>query len=310
MSGWSAAGALIGLAGGAGAVLVMAGVPIGRRPGLRARLEPYVRDAAPSRLLDVAPPGASRRALQEVLGPWPAAVARQVERVTGGSASVQRRLDQLGGGRGIEQFRAEQLLCGLMGAALGAGAGSLLTSGRRAAFVPVVALLVVGGLLGLLIRDHVLAQQVRRRQERMLAEFPAVAELLALSVGAGEGAAGALDRVARTCSGELAAELRRTVAQTRTGTPLHTALEQLATRSALPALSRFVDGLVVALERGTPLGDVLRAQAQDVRELARRRLLESGGRREIAMTVPVVFLILPVTVLFAVFPGWAVLDVG
>jgi len=58
----------------------------------------------------------------------------------------------------------------------------------------------------------------------------------------------------------------------------------------------------------THLADLLRAQAQDVRELSRRQLVESGGRREIAMTVPVVFLVLPVTVLFAVYPGLAVLD--
>lgn len=64
------------------------------------------------------------------------------------------------------------------------------------------------------------------------------------------------------------------------------------------------------LERGTPLADVLRAQAQDVRELSRRRLVEEGGKREIAMMVPVVFLVLPVTVVFAAYPGLAVLDLG
>ena len=52
------------------------------------------------------------------------------------------------------------------------------------------------------------------------------------------------------------------------------------------------------------------AQAQDVRDLSRRRLVESGGRKEIGMMVPVVFLVLPVTVLFAVYPGLAVLRVG
>jgi tight adherence protein C len=41
----------------------------------------------------------------------------------------------------------------------------------------------------------------------------------------------------------------------------------------------------VALERGTPLAEVLRAQAADVREAGKRRLLESGGRKEIAMMV-------------------------
>jgi tight adherence protein C len=84
----------------------------------------------------------------------------------------------------------------------------------------------------------------------------------------------------------------------------------MANRLTIPGLSGFVDGVVVALERGTPLGDVLRAQAQDARVLSRRRLMEAGGRREIAMMIPVVFLILPVTVLFAVYPGLAVLDLN
>ena len=35
--------------------------------------------------------------------------------------------------------------------------------------------------------------------------------------------------------------------------------------------------------------------------------MEAGGKKEIAMMVPVVFLVLPVTVLFAVFPGFAFL---
>ena len=48
----------------------------------------------------------------------------------------------------------------------------------------------------------------------------------------------------------------------------------------------------------------LRAQAVDVREAGRRSLLESAGKREIAMMVPVVFLVLPVTLLFALFPGF------
>jgi tight adherence protein C len=68
-----------------------------------------------------------------------------------------------------------------------------------------------------------------------------------------------------------------------------------------------VHGLVVAIERGTPLADMLRAQAADVREAGKRALLEAGGRKEVSMMVPVVFLILPVTVLFALFPALSTL---
>jgi len=131
-----------------------------------------------------------------------------------------------------------------------------------------------------------------------------VAELLALSVAAGEGPVGALDRVSRLCGGELGRELGRTLADARAGASLVQALQQLADRAALPILRRFVDGVVVAVERGSPLADVLRAQAVDVREAGRRALIETAARREIGMMVPVVFLILPVSVAFALFPGF------
>ena len=137
----------------------------------------------------------------------------------------------------------------------------------------------------------------------MLAEFPVIAEMLALAVTAGEGPVGAIDRVCRLAGGELARELSGTLATARSGVPMVDALQALADRTSLDALSRFVDGIVVATERGTPLADVLRAQAADVREGGKRRLLEAGGRKEIAMMVPVVFLVLPVTVIFALYPG-------
>jgi tight adherence protein C len=158
-------------------------------------------------------------------------------------------------------------------------------------------------VVGVLARDTYLTNQVRRRERRLLAELPTVAELLALSVAAGEGPAAALDRVARSCRGDLAGELQRVLAETRAGEPLIRALDSLADRTGLVALSRFADGLAVALERGTPLADVLRAQAGDIREASRRELIESGARREVSMMIPVVFLVLPVTIAFAFYPG-------
>jgi tight adherence protein C len=307
-------GALAGLAAGLGLWLVAVRLPWLRRPTLDERLAPYVRDAVPR----ARQPGPCRPAdagplkvLERLLAPVMADAARWAERISGGPGTVHRRLDQLGAGTTVEQFRAEQVVWGVLGAGAGGVLGVLTGAGGGGMpVVPVLGLVVVGGLLGVLGRDRWLTTQVGRRERRMLAEFPTVAELLALSVGAGEGAVGALDRISRTCHGELSAELRRTLADARAGATLVVALEGLACRTGLPSLARFVDGVAVAIERGTPLADVLRAQAQDVRELARRQLIESGGRKEILMMIPVVFLVLPVTVLFAVFPGFAVLDLS
>jgi tight adherence protein C len=80
-------------------------------------------------------------------------------------------------------------------------------------------------------------------------------------------------------------------------------LSDVADRTTFEPFSRFLQGIVVAIERGTPLADVLRAQATDVREVGKRALLEASGKKEISMMAPVVFLILPITVLFALYPG-------
>jgi tight adherence protein C len=305
------AGALAGAGVGIGAWLVVLGLPWSRRPTLDQRLAPYLRGA---RLPVGASPYSGREvirgsAFRELTRPMVISASGWAARISGGNASVERRLKRLGSGTSVEQFRAQQVVAGVVGAGLGAGGAGLIAARNGLSVVSLVGLVLIGTLLGVLGWDQALDWQVRRREQRILAEFPSIAEILALAVGAGEGPSGALDRVARTCTGELAHEIARTIADARTGHSLTEALNEVSARTAIPSLARFVDGMVVAIERGTPLSDVLRAQAQDVRELTRRRLMESGGRREIGAMVPVVFLILPVTVLFALYPGLAVLEI-
>ncbi len=93
------------------------------------------------------------------------------------------------------------------------------------------------------------------------------------------------------------------LAAIRTGEPVGAAFDSMASASGLPLVSRFAQGIAVAVERGTPLSDVLHAQAGDVREAGRRELIELAARREVLMMVPVVFLVLPVTIVFAFWPG-------
>jgi tight adherence protein C len=296
---------LLGLAAATGLVLVVSYAPPFRSVRLVDRLAPYVHDTPPpSRLLGTVTEPGLLDAVRRVFGPAVADGARLVDRLLGGRAAVRRRLDALGGDTSVEDFRVEQVVwggLGLLGGAVLTTAGAVAAGGLN---LLSGGLLCVAGLLGgVLGRDWWLTQQVTRREELLLAEFPVVAELLALAVTAGEGPAAAIARVTRLSGGELARELGSALGRARAGMPLPEALQQLADRTSLEPLARFVDGLLVAIERGTPLAEVLRAQAADVREAGKRRLLEAGGRKEIQMMVPVVFLVLPVTVLFALFPG-------
>jgi tight adherence protein C len=307
-TGLSGIGAVLGLGVAAGVLLVWSGLPFRRRPTLEDRVGPYV--AARSALTD----GRSRRlagdtrtpfpTLERVIRPYLADAADLLERVLGGGAIVRRRLDQAGSLRTVHDFRVEQVLW----AAAGAGVAVVLSlvmlaSGSGRSPVLLVVFCIAAAVGGVVARDRRLTAVVREREQRMLAEFPTIADLLALSVAAGEGPVGALERVSRSSDGELARELRRALGEARTGVGLVEALDGIAERTSLTALARFADGIAVAVDRGTPLADVLRAQAVDVREARKRALLESGGRKEILMMIPVVFLVLPVTIVFALYPG-------
>ncbi len=310
LAGWSWLGAALGAMVALGCLLVFVGLPVNRRPGLESRLAPYLRDTArPSRLLLVRS-DSSLPGLLQILRPVLRDLGRGVERLLGGAGSVRRRMQRAGLRPDVESFRAEQVVWGVAGGLGGVVVATLMWLKDGGSIIPLVLFVFIAVGTGVVARDQMLTRSANKREQQMLAEFPTVAELLALAVGAGEGAIGALERVCRLSQGHLAAELRQCLADARAGANLAVALQGLADRTGLASLARFVDGIVIAVERGTPLADVLRAQAQDVREAGRRAVMEEGGKKEIAMMVPVVFLVLPVTVMFAIYPGVAFLKLS
>lgn len=303
------AGLAAGLFVGLGVALMLRRMPAFRRPTLDDRVAPYVGDASP-----VARSAPSDRTftpfptLERLIRPYLSSGADRLERILGGGGPIRRKLSQAGLDITLQEFRVEQLIWG----GLGFGAMFVLSLFRVAfGSNPVLLLLLcgIGFLVGIVARDRFLTRQVKKRDEKIVAEFPTVAEMLALAVGAGEGPVAALERVARVSGGELAREIRKSLDDARAGTSLVTAMERMSSDASLPVLSRFVDGFAIAIERGTPLADVLRSQAQDVRDVSKRELMESGGRKEIAMMVPIVFLVMPITILFAMYPGALALTV-
>jgi tight adherence protein C len=306
-------GSLLGLCCGAGATLVLAHLARFRRPRLAARMTPYLRDlprvsAEATRRPDTPGPRGPWWTLswtlsRALLGPSVESAAARLESLVGGAASIRRRLERSGSALTVQDFRVEQVVWGCVGFAAAAALSTVLSLQGRGQPLALLVLCGACAVAGVLARDHLLGAAVRRREARMLAEFPTVADLLALSVAAGEGPMAALDRVSRVARGELTRELERVLAESRTGTPVSQALDGLARRTGLPVVARFAEGFSVAIERGTPLADVLHAQAADVREASRRTLIEAGARKEVLMMVPVVFLVLPVTVAFAFWPG-------
>lgn len=305
----AALGGAIGLLGGLGLWLI-AWRLMTWRPRLPERIAPYLVERPASSGLLVETRGVTPfPTMEALLSPVVRDLTGVLERVGSNALSVRRRLELAGGIKSVDRFRFEQLAWAAagLGAGLAVGAAGVARPGGPIAALAVAGL---GSLAGPLLRDRLLSAQAQRRQQRMVAELPAIAELLALAVSAGEGPVAAMERIGRSTRGELPGEIERTLADARSGTPVAVAFERLAARTGEPAVARFAEGVAVALERGTPLADVLRSQAHDAREASRRELMEAGGKKEISMMIPVVFLVLPVTVLFALFPGLIMLQVG
>ncbi len=251
-------GAVLGGTLGAGLLLVIARLRVMGRAQLSDRVLPYVRD-----LPQVSPtPIASRQpapplvdAAVAVYGPVLRALAEGVERVLGGATSVRRRLERAGLDLTVHDVRVQQVVWGLVGFGVTAAWGLLRTLGGGG---NVVGHLLVSGVAftaGVLARDTWLTSQVRARERRILAEFPTVAELLALSVAAGESPVGALDRVVQRCRGELSRDLARVLAEIRTGEPVGVAFDRLAATTGVPVVARFAQGVAVAVAGVAAVGE-------------------------------------------------------
>ncbi len=231
-------------------------------------------------------------------------VTSLLEAIGSTSTSVRRRLILLGKDADLPAFRLHQVIAAITGMILCLAIGTPLAMSKgKGGLVLVLILIAFGALVGAAAWDQRLGVKAHARQRRIDAQVPDASELLALAVGAGESIPAALERIARISRSDLSEEIERTTSQIRLGTPSSRALLELAERNDSAPLDRLCHTLVTAIERGSPLARVLHDQAKDIREAARQSLMEEGGKREIAMLVPVVFLILPVTIVFALYPG-------
>jgi tight adherence protein C len=294
---------LVVLVAAIGIVLFLAGLPLARKPRLRERVEPYISGlrGRPSTLL--APP---TRGPQSRFTSLAGLLARALP---GPTPAINARLAAAGDDRGADQFRLEQVGAGLT---LTAFVWVLLASsaalgvGFDARLVPILSALTFA--FGFLGRDWLLTRSIQQHRALLEQELPTAIDLVTLAIMSGESVPGAFGRVALILGPGMGAQFSATVAEMRAGSAAVSALEGLKERVPITGMGRFVDALCTAIERGAPLAEVLRAQAEDGREARRRSLMEMGAKREVLMLIPVVFLIMPVVVAYALYPGLVSLD--
>jgi tight adherence protein C len=143
-----------------------------------------------------------------------------------------------------------------------------------------------------------------------LFELPEVLDLLIVSLRSGEGIYQSLQMVVPRASGELASELSKCLTAVNYGAALTDEIRKIPNALAHPQFAELANKIVMSLVRGTPLAKMLEDQASSARSEIRNQLLRQAGKNETRMLVPLVFLILPVIVLFAIYPSLKLLNFG
>ena len=151
--------------------------------------------------------------------------------------------------------------------------------------------------------DRALTVRVRKQRIAIEAEFPAIVEMLTLALSAGESPLTAFRRIAENSHGYLSVRFLLVISYVHQGTPFHEALDLMGRDINSPLVRKFIDSLVNAMVRGAPITEVLIRNAQEARDHQRNRVLAAAGKAEISMMIPVVFLILPISILFALWPS-------
>lgn len=212
---------------------------------------------------------------------------------------VRARLTQVGRGSEYENFRIRQVLRSLLGAA------ALFLIALPITATPFFAALL-SGMVGIgiyLLVDHQLSREVVAYRLAIESEFASIIEMLTLSLSAGETPLSAMTRISLRSKGLLAFEFGQVIQSVREGASFQESLDALGRRVNSVVIRRFVDSLVTAMLRGAPLIEVLQRHASEARQNQRNILMDKAGKAEISMMVPVVFLILPISVLFALWPS-------
>lgn len=311
MSSLGAWGIAVGAVFGLGLWIILTTLPRFRSASLQKRVAYMVADISPQAYADATQKSAAPLPeLEFGLKRLKASLVGFSERISGPPDALELDLARSASVLSASEFRARQVTWGLWGAAAGLLCDALAALFTQPAVIAYLLVPAVGAMVGYLSVRYFLSVAAQARVKRIEAQLPAVWEFLSLSLSAGEGLPDALKRMASIGRGDITDEFRVVVLDVQMGIPLATALQALERKLKISALSRGIEQILGALNKGTPVSSVLQAHALDAREDSKRRLLESAGQKEVAMLVPLVFLILPVTIIFAVFPGLLVIQSG
>lgn len=190
--------------------------------------------------------------------------------------------------------------------AIGAGlwATSSETVGQHAFLALFVAL--AGFVIGGVIPEYVLRALVARRLQRMTAVLPDALDMLVMCLESGLTAERGILTVADTLAPiepNLAREFQQIEAELRVASDRRAALTEYYRRTEIDGLRDLVMALIQGDRYGTPLSQSMKNIAADERMQKAARIATQAERLPVLMTLPMIILVVPGTMLLVAGPA-------
>lgn len=147
-------------------------------------------------------------------------------------------------------------------------------------------------------------------QNQLNEELVSILQMASIMISAGESPISSLKYIAERSEGVISEMIRSEFNNLETGGSLVKTLDYLAITSRSKQVKRLGNSIQVALDRGSPILQVIQNQVNSINKEIHTQLLRKSGKSEIELLIPVVFLILPISILFAIWPSLYGLNFG
>lgn len=157
-------------------------------------------------------------------------------------------------------------------------------------------------MLGGLAPSYWLRFRIKGRRERVTNDLPDLLDLMTISVAAGLGLEQAMQVSCARFESPVCEELRLTLREMELGLSRHDALENMKLRTDIDDLVTFAVVLSQADALGLPIGRVLQAQADEMRDKRRQRAREKAAKVPVKILFPLALCFLPAILIIVLGP--------
>ena len=200
-------------------------------------------------------------------------------------------------------IRAEEFVAVQVGSAmLGFGLGLVALVGGMFSLKMGVLLLLVLPILGGLAPSWWLRSRIKNRRLAVQDDLPDLLDLMCISVAAGLGLEQAMQVSCARFESPVCHELRLTLREMELGLSRHDALENMKLRTDIDDLVTFAVVLSQADALGLPIGRVLQAQADEMRDKRRQRAREKAAKVPVKILFPLALCFLPAIMIIVIGP--------